>query len=177
MATKYLLPCDCGQLIPIEGSQAGQPLTCSCGQTLVAPGMRAMRELKPQQTEVDPEKRSEGQWNPIAGTTFVAGAVVAVVALVVIGFATISRTLLQPHLPVRDELQVQQWLEEIEASQPTELIAIWKDTVDRGLTEREGSPWQQLRQESQKYLRVGLIGGAVLAIGVALAASSVFLKR
>lgn len=59
MSTKYLLPCDCGQSIPIETSQAGDFVTCQCGVKLEAPTFRNIRHL-PLAEEQDATNASSG---------------------------------------------------------------------------------------------------------------------
>lgn len=46
MATKYLLPCSCGQKHPVEATQAGQVLQCRCGQPILVPTMQQLRGLE-----------------------------------------------------------------------------------------------------------------------------------
>jgi len=50
VATKYLLPCSCGQKIPVEKAQAGQTIRCLCGMTLDIPGMQALSRLEEAET-------------------------------------------------------------------------------------------------------------------------------
>lgn len=45
VAQKYLLPCSCGQIIPVETSQAGEDVTCSCGLTVRIPTMLKIKKL------------------------------------------------------------------------------------------------------------------------------------
>ena len=179
MPARYLLPCECGETVTIEVSQAGQTVTCSCGRSLLAPTLRAIKKLQPAAESAPAaaaEKRAS-QWNPVAGTTFVGGALLAMIGLIAVGFAYFSLLLLQRNLPVRDENQVREWLGEIEASEPAQLMTIWHDAVDRGLSDVEGSPWQEYRTESRKYAIVTRIGGVAVVLGVLLAVGSVFLNR
>jgi hypothetical protein len=44
--TKYLLPCECGEKIPIEPRQAGETILCVCGTTMRAPAMLDMTKLE-----------------------------------------------------------------------------------------------------------------------------------
>ena len=44
-STKYLLPCECGEMIPVEPPQAGETVVCRCGKTLQVPGMLEMTKL------------------------------------------------------------------------------------------------------------------------------------
>ncbi|MGL6195868.1 MAG: hypothetical protein ACRC2T_13715 [Thermoguttaceae bacterium] len=45
MAQKYLLPCTCGESVPIETTQAGQTVTCSCGLQLQVPTLLKIKKL------------------------------------------------------------------------------------------------------------------------------------
>ncbi len=45
VSTQYLLPCRCGRKIPIETTQAGQPVRCQCGLTQEVPTLRKIVAL------------------------------------------------------------------------------------------------------------------------------------
>ncbi len=51
MTIKYLLPCPCGEKIPIEAGQSGQTISCRCGRQLDAPTMLEIRRLEQVPTE------------------------------------------------------------------------------------------------------------------------------
>ena len=46
MKQSYLLPCTCGQKIPVEATRAGQEVVCQCGRRLEVPTMRKLRHLE-----------------------------------------------------------------------------------------------------------------------------------
>ena len=46
MEGRYLLPCSCGQKIPVEPRQAGQEIRCDCGASLEVPTMLGMAALE-----------------------------------------------------------------------------------------------------------------------------------
>ena len=46
MEGRYLLPCSCGQEIPVEPRQAGQEIRCDCGASLEVPTMLGMAALE-----------------------------------------------------------------------------------------------------------------------------------
>ena len=70
---KYLLPCDCGQDVEIETSQAGQTVACGCGQMLTVPSMLKIKTLPnvPQKKEL-PAKKEPTPYMP-AGITGLLG--------------------------------------------------------------------------------------------------------
>lgn len=51
MTIKHLLPCSCGQKIPVEKRQAGQTVRCVCGASLNIPGLQAISRLELAETE------------------------------------------------------------------------------------------------------------------------------
>jgi hypothetical protein len=52
MATRYLLPCGCGQKVPVGVHQAGLNVTCGCGRELEVPTRRAITQLEPKMETV-----------------------------------------------------------------------------------------------------------------------------
>ena len=175
MATKFLLPCECGQTIAIEVGQAGQKIPCACGKTVEAPSMRAIRslELQPEQPDAPKPKRS---WSPAAGMVFVTGSILILIALTTIGFAYFSRSLLHRNLPVRSPENVAQWLGEIDQTPADGLIDVWNETVEKGFSEADESPWQLYRAEAGKYKLTIWIGLALAALGLAMSTGATLLR-
>ena len=138
--------------------------------------MRAIRALE---LDKDSEKQadSEKSWNPLAGSVFVAGAILVTVGLIVVGFSSFSVALLKRNLPVRSEALVTQWLNEIDNGSAEDVLGIWNDSIARGLQDAEDSPWQQFRRESRKYGISGGIGLGAVALGTILGIVSIFLRR
>jgi hypothetical protein len=65
MSTRYLLPCGCGQKVPVGVHQAGLNVTCGCGQVLEVPTRRAVTQL---------EQEVEASSPAMAGTTVQPGS-------------------------------------------------------------------------------------------------------
>jgi hypothetical protein len=84
MTTKYLLPCGCGEELPIDIGQAGQNIVCKCGRTIEAPTLRGIRQLTPAPVS-DESKGARGgaAWRPGQGVAFALGVLTTVVALAV----------------------------------------------------------------------------------------------
>jgi len=62
---KYLLPCECGQSVEVEPSQAGQTVVCVCGEDLLVPSMLQVKALpvaseksKPPRKEINVLRRA-----------------------------------------------------------------------------------------------------------------------
>ncbi|TWT30164.1 hypothetical protein KOR34_47220 [Posidoniimonas corsicana] len=79
MATKHLLPCDCGKSIRVEPSQAGDRVVCECGAELDVPPLRQLRDLPLDVQPGDaPSARGGGEWSFRAGV-LTAGLLIAAV--------------------------------------------------------------------------------------------------
>jgi hypothetical protein len=73
MADKYLVPCSCGQSVPVAVNQAGSKVLCSCGSEVGVPPLRKLREF-PRDTTVTVTQRSA--WTPRHAIAS-AGAIIA----------------------------------------------------------------------------------------------------
>ena len=72
----YLLPCTCGNAIPVEIGQAGGQVTCTCGHAVDVPPLRQLRHL-PQQQATQPQVtgRSWGTRQGWITASFIVAAV------------------------------------------------------------------------------------------------------
>ncbi len=60
MSVRYLLPCSCGQQVPVAASQAGGTVVCeACQATIEAPRLGELRELP----VAEPEQAPPSDWN------------------------------------------------------------------------------------------------------------------
>lgn len=81
MSQQYLLPCPCGQTIPIEISQAGRSVTCaSCGESIEVPTMREIRQLEP--VELPADEAPSGEWTTLRNSLFAGGFAITTIALI-----------------------------------------------------------------------------------------------
>lgn len=60
MSVRYLLPCSCGQTVPVGASQAGGTVRCgACEASLEVPRLGELRDLP----TAEPEKADTGGWS------------------------------------------------------------------------------------------------------------------
>ncbi len=64
----YLLPCACGQKLPVSTRQAGQAVRCACGAPLEVPTLRGLRQLEQAER---PAKASRRAWGARHRAAFV----------------------------------------------------------------------------------------------------------
>lgn len=137
--------------------------------------MRAIRSLEA--VAEGPPPKQEAAWNPLAGSVFVAGAILVVAGLIVVGYSSFSVALLKRNLPVRSDDLVNQWLGEIDNGTAEDLLQIWNDTLSRGLQDADDSPWALFRRESWKFGVAGGFGLGAITLGTILGIISIFLRR
>lgn len=165
---QYLLPCECGQKIPLSTGQAGDTLTCECGRTVTAPKLREMRLLEPA-----PEPKAGGppraSWSPIQGALYATGGGIVALAALALLVVSLQRSQLQTEAPPLIPDKVEEYLGEIDRNTPLQNLEIWKNEVlDEGL-KREGDPIFVTHQRADAILRkITIAAGSVGAFGMAL---------
>jgi hypothetical protein len=166
MNARFLLPCECGQSVPIELSQAGQKVRCSCGREVAAPTLRGIRQLKPA-VDHAASARPGASWNPVKGALFAAGSTLLLVGLVV---AAYNYLLYYQTSQVKPSEEVfAEHLSLIERMTPSELWDHWHFFAEHGLGEHESSVYVQFREESRRRLRSVGIASIIAGIGLGLA--------
>ncbi len=85
MTSKYLLPCPCGQKIPVQRRQAGESVECQCGASLRVPTLLGMAELEQVEADDAPERVSvvwgARQQMALLGVVVLLGALVTLATL------------------------------------------------------------------------------------------------
>lgn len=81
MRAKYLLPCTCGREIPVEATQAGQPIRCQCGLELEVPTLRNLTRLKPAEPPAAAPRRARSAWGRRQRVMLAGLAIMAIGAL------------------------------------------------------------------------------------------------
>lgn len=166
MTTTYLLPCSCGEKVPVEPRQAGEVIKCSCGVALDAPTLLEMAALE--KARPNPEsRRSPEPWG-VRQSLALLGAVILFAALGL----TVVLLFNQP-LPVEREKAVMS-LDAIRrqtlALTPLQSRRVWQSLRATGPDGR--MPFQeQIYDEMLGQYRQSLLGwwlslGVVAVIGV-----------
>lgn len=161
MPDQFLLPCECGQAIPIEVSQAGQEVTCSCGRSMSVPSMRAIRQLEPAKTNTS-APAEKAAWNPVKGFIFGFGALLIVGGLITAGHSYFVYSRVADYKPSNAELDLQ--LEQIDKLTADHLWEFWKVNLEHPLEPAGTSPFaiiQGMARDKQQQIYGGLIAAMV----------------
>jgi hypothetical protein len=100
----YLLPCSCGQKLPVSVRHAGHMIRCACGAQLEVPTLRGLRQLEPAEAR------------PQAGRTWGGRQQLAFVLATVAGASLVVAAYLAIQLPVIPEPPA--WVE-VDQNTPT----------------------------------------------------------
>lgn len=171
--TKYLLPCDCGESIPIDATQAGQPVSCSCGRTMEIPTMRALRQLEPCAAAEQPKRKAE--WNASAGAVFAIGTLVTICGLAVGGFGYFNWW--HNQLPPLPQIYIDSYVLEVDEASADQVWDMWNQTLEMRLAPYESAPEVVARRTAEFFLPVVYVGLAIAAVGIAVAMSALLFKR
>lgn len=176
MKAEYLLPCSCGNKVPVDAGQAGAKVACSCGQQLTVPTFRALRDLE----RVTPAAAvaESSPWSTTRGILFSFGTLVSVIAAGLVFY----HLYMYSQLWDGGEAWKQEHLNEMRAGvdylTPVEAVTEFQEMAKTGLTIDGIPPWSQIsavRDSSRRWLTASLVA---LAIGlVSLSASLLGARR
>ena len=174
MSNNYLLPCDCGNSVPIGVSQAGQQVTCTCGRKLDVPSLRAIRQLPPAVDKAGDKKLSQAAtWNPIKGTLFAVGTLLIIGGMSVGAYSFYVYSELAPLRP--STAAYDESIEAIDAMTAAELFEAWNAIKVHGLEEGGVSPFVIARTIAQEKLRWVYVSLLVMGIGLLAAVLPMFI--
>jgi hypothetical protein len=167
---RYLLTCDCGEVVPVELGQAGGHVVCRCGKSLAVPALRSLRELP---VEQDKEVAVRRTWHPRYGVT----AICLIVALG-LGSASLWIHLTEPKPPVFNTAESQKMLDEaMDDMTPAVVWHLWMlrhAKWDEGLTVDafQLPPKQKEIVKENRFLKKALL--VPMGLMLAIAAVSAF---
>ena len=162
MSAKYLLPCRCGQQIPVEPRQAGQKVVCSCGATMQVPRLLEIMALEPapDESNAPPAAASWGwrQRTKLLGSILLSVAVLAAVLLLM--NRPISRF---------QEVSPEEVLRNAHKMTPTETWNYWqwaKQGLDRRTDQQHAAAVVRFRIWLAATAIVALTGGGLIVLGM-----------
>jgi len=156
---KYLLPCECGEGVAIEPSQAGSSVVCQCGKSLEVPTLRGIRTLDPIQATA--ARQPTREWSPLRGGIFVVAFVGMLAGAGIAGYAYKA---IQKVINVSADQEQQLYAHYIDQTPVDELYAEWRIMREQRL----GSPDENAFVNARKQRRV-LTGIITFGIGLSVA--------
>jgi len=158
MSVRYRLPCQCGQTVLVERSQAGLSVTCSCGTQLEVPTIRGLAQLEPIQSA--PDKLG---WTAQYGLLLI-GALIAMVA----GGAAVyrvARLSADPYSERQIDLEMHKKAAEIDGMSPGKVLEAWQE-FRGGLYVEDDRPERNYRAGRAAYQRWSWVLAGVAAAGL-----------
>jgi len=167
VTTSYLLPCSCGQKVPVQPRQAGGVVRCSCGASLEVPTLLEMAALEGAEPEPG-ARRPPRPWGVRQGLALL-GAVVFLGALVLAIFLLRA----QPRSPVfdRPEMSPEAIRRQSRALTPLQSRRAWQTVRAQGpdglMPAQEQRYADKLSRYQEELLRWRLSMGVVVIISLA----------
>jgi hypothetical protein len=161
---RYLLPCACGNQIPVEPKDAGLTVTCSCGAQLKVPntrGMAALPRLGAGEDESVAASSAAG-WG-LKNQLLTAGLISTLFGVALLAFAILT----SPSDPSQEMAR-----QEFENIPLARLESLWQQYATKGLEPIESPQMAAYEQERDEKNRMTWIGGVVAIGGLGLLAAS-----
>lgn len=172
MTTKYLLPCECGNQVAVDATQAGLTVHCTCGKELQVPTMRGLSRCERATEEVE---QPSGDWSTGKGLILL-GTIVLLLGIVGTVYAwqvaefnqNLDFTLRVDYEAHRKDVEVMSpselWIEWVRMPRSIETMPVEDDSLGARAHERMRD------QFVSRYRRFIWLGVGVSVIGAALAA-------
>jgi hypothetical protein len=171
MSQQYLLPCECGNKMPVTAAQAGRIVACSCGRELVVPNLGALRQLEP--ALVGTASKQPAEWNAWRGVLFVAGILLTIVGLIVGGYGSlILRQIDVEHEATHFNLAEVADIENVEKMPPADVYELWKTIASHGPGQAGTARPLQAQAWATYYRNMAIAGFVVAAVGLVMAGST-----
>jgi hypothetical protein len=171
---KYLLPCSCGQTVPIEVSQAGSRVQCACGTALEVPAMRLIRQLPEASATAAPPTARRQSWSLTRRLFFALGLVIAVGGLGTAGFFQFVRTGLNTEEQQWDDVAtVHRDIDQMDVNKTWEL---WKIVRAESIGPYRPPQFILLQFFSAAWLKAVIGGLTALTVGAAIVLSTILVK-
>lgn len=169
--TKHLVPCECGQAVAVETTQAGDDVTCACGRQVSVPALRSLRQL-PRADAVADKPKVRG-WSSTQGALFAVGMLLFVCGLVMSAYALL-RTF-QYDVPPVDQNSVAQWINVIDDLTLDQQWQLWVTARDQGLPQHYSNV-TVMRAVAASYRRFLSVALAIATVGLLLSGSAWFIR-
>jgi len=174
MATRYSLLCPCGNPLIVEATQAGQTIACPCGASTEVPRMSELRALDQVADSVDRQETPRARWTWYQGLLFVAGTLLALVAL----FALVNLSIFRSKLTGSEPPTVTETivLEDLADVDPEESWLEWQ-TLRNVDGHRPRNPFRKEvydpRTQTDRYLAIAVCS---FVVGILIACSGILLS-
>lgn len=167
----YQLTCQCGRVLVVGRSQAGQEIECSCGKKVSIPTLRGLSTLP---LVADPSIRvgastrtqaAETTWKGWRGVMISLSAAVGIIALALLAWFAFER--LQVDTSYTEDVERTAGREMIDNMEIEDLSSLFEQFRTHGLGVRSPPPFKLIEIYARQREQYAMIcGGVALAAGV-----------
>jgi hypothetical protein len=174
---KYLLPCTCGNAIPVDIGQAGQRVACVCGKSVDVPTRRGIKELRPATAENvkdDAVRLRAAAWSPLQGAIFSSGTLLVFIGFCVAAYFGYQASGIKIVEPTPAQLAAD---EEGFASLPIDVMYdSYTKVREMGVADPQRPAYVQLKRYREQLVKYAMTGGIVAGTGALLAAGAFLIR-
>jgi hypothetical protein len=169
---QYLLPCECGQKLPVDASQAGLRIRCTCGAQPQVPTLRGLATLE--RVTAPTGGRRPSSWGPRQAVAFLGLSIFTVAAA-----AAVALWFTFPKFPEfkynqADRQAIERYVNGLTVQESLELF----DTMRQGMPQVPELPRIADYQAKATVHRRYLLAMAITAgVGVLLMLGSLAIRR
>ena len=168
----YLLPCQCGQKLPVDTSQAGLPVRCACGAELQVPTLRGLAALE-RATETSLGKPA-GEWGPRQAAAFLGLSILAIALAVATALWLTFPKFPEFHFGPLDRQAIE---DQINSLKPQDSFEYFEKLRQEFPPEGELQPIADYQQKATAHRRYLLGAAAAAALGVLVILGSFLAPR
>ncbi|HET6880317.1 MAG TPA: hypothetical protein VFI31_09190 [Pirellulales bacterium] len=174
MATRYLLPCQCGKKSEVDANQAGLTVRCACGAELAVPAMRGLATLeKVESAPAAAPTSAAPAWGARQGVMFLGAAILIVAGLAALFFwiRFVEPVTLRPdYQEVNRERNEELSLEDS--------FAEWREKLQKGIEIPElEMQLEKYEEYNEGIMQWEFVCGGFAAIGLLLMVVGLFLPE
>ncbi len=164
----YQLTCNCGKIIRVSRSQAGQELTCECGQKLQAPTLRGFAQLKVADSQADTTAVAEQKaWGGWRGTILAVACALFVITALPCAYFLFIRSQIDTSYTITDEIEAGNL--NYEAMGIEMLVAEWTNFERNGLGPKNKPPFYWMKVVARENEILAMVTGTIAVIAAATA--------
>jgi hypothetical protein len=178
MKTVYLLPCACGQKLPVDAGQAGTKVPCTCGKLVTVPTFRGLRDLEIEAPASLPAGAPRPKaWSATRGLLFSAGLLVTVVSMILLAYFGYMYSVVWDGGEAFKLAHIEDFRNGVEVLTPEQAVAEFQQASKEGLHVEGVPPWKTIDNVRDTSIRWLVGSGAALVIGLGCLLGALLVAR
>ena len=182
MPDQFLLPCSCGNSIPIETTQAGQTIECpACQLQLEVPSYSQIKKLPLEESATEGKRKSqpgEKNWGYGQGVLFATGLAILVIAGILAGVFFYLYSGTNVDSPIVQEEMKAKFGNFVDSMPPAERFTFWEENQKKNPPTEWKPPDHLFTQAfSKSFFTLAIVFSILSVVGLGCVISAFFVKK